>query len=133
MPDLEAVKTMLEAQPSVQLAVVFGSVARGRSGPESDLDLGVRLDPDSPEERRRIEVLAARTARCETDVVYLDEAPPLLRFQVARDGRVLIERSPRVWPRFKAKAMVDWWDWAPTARKIHGIYVRRLKEQAAHA
>ncbi|NJL27919.1 MAG: nucleotidyltransferase domain-containing protein [Thermoanaerobaculia bacterium] len=132
MRDLEAIKTELEAQPSVLLAVLFGSVARGRSGPQSDLDLGVQLDPDTPQERRRIEVLAARATRRQTDVVFLDDAPPLLRFQIARDGRVLVEHQPRAWPRFKEKAMTDWWDWAPTARKINAIYLRRLKEQVAH-
>lgn len=131
MSDLEAPKTALAAQPPVLLAVLFGSVARGRSGPQSDLDLGIQLDPDTPEERRRIEVLAARATRRVTDVVFLDDAPPLLRFQIARDGQVLVAREARAWSRFKEKAMTDWWDWAPTARKIHAIYLRRLKEQVA--
>lgn len=132
MSDLEAIKTALEAQPSVLLAVAFGSVARGRSGPQSDLDLGIQLDPDSSEERRRIEVLSARATQSKTDIVFLDDAPPLLRFQIARDGQVLVERGTRTWSRFKERAMTDWWDWAPTARKIHAIYLRRLKEQVAH-
>ncbi len=52
----------------------------------------------------------------------------MLRFQIARDGAVLVARKKRLWPRFKARAMVDWWDWAPTARKIHAAYIRRLRE-----
>ena len=133
MQDLDRLKEVLEAQPAVQLAVLFGSRARGRSGPRSDLDLGLLLDPDTRNERQRVEVAAGRAARREVDCVYLEEAPPLLRFQIARDGVVLVERQPRLWPRFKARAMVDWWDWAPTARKIHAAYVRRLREQVAPA
>ncbi len=63
--------------------------------------------------------------------MYLEAAPPLLRFEIARGGKVLLERSPGLWTRFKARAMVDWWDWGPVARKMHAVYVRRLKEQVA--
>lgn len=94
--------------------------------------MGLILDPDTRAERRRVEVAAGRAARREVDVVYLVEAPPLLRFQIARDGVVLVARQPRAWPQFKARAMVDWWDWAPTARKIHAAYVRRLRDRVAH-
>ncbi len=132
MTDLEPLKQALAAQPAVQLAVLFGSQARGRSGPRSDLDLGLVLEPDTPTDRCRVEVAVGRAARREVDFVYLDEAPPLLRFQIARDGVVLATREERLWPRFKARAMVDWWDWAPTARKIHAAYIRRLREQVAH-
>ena len=131
MQDLEQLKEVLATMPAVHLAVLFGSRARGRGGPRSDVDLGLVLDPDTRAERQRLEAAAGRAARREVDVVYLEESPPLLRFQIARDGVVLVAREPRAWPRFKARAMVDWWDWAPTARRIHASYTRRLREQVA--
>jgi len=36
---------------AVQLAVLFGSVARGESRDRSDVDLGVWLEPDSLDQR----------------------------------------------------------------------------------
>ena len=132
MMDLEALRAALAAQPAAKLAVVFGSAARGRSGPVSDLDLALRLVPDTVESRREVVDAARRAVRREIDTVDLDTAPPLLRFQIAREGVVLVEREPRSWARFKARAMTDWWDWAPTARKIHAAYIRRLREQVAH-
>ena len=132
MRELEPLREALAAIPAVQLAVLFGSRARGRGGPRSDVDLGLILNPDSRAERRRVEVAAGRAARREVDVVYLEEAPPLLRFQIARDGAMLVARDARLWPRFKARAMVDWWDWAPAARKIHAARIRRLREQVTH-
>ncbi len=132
MRDLEQLKAALAAIPAVQLAVLFGSQVRGRGGPRSDCDLGLALAPDSRAERRRVEVAAGRAARLEVDVVYLEEAPPLLRFQITRDGEVLVARRPRLWTQFKTQAMVDWWDWEPTARKINAVYIRRLRERIAH-
>jgi predicted nucleotidyltransferase len=130
--DLEPLREALAAQPAVQLAVVFGSAAKGRNLPGSDLDLAVRLAPDSAGARRGAAVAAGRATGREVDLVALDGAPPLLRFQIARDGRVLVEREPGSWTRFKARAMIDWWDWAPTARMMHAIYLRRLREKVAH-
>ena len=131
MSDLGHVIEILKALPAVQLAVAFGSVARGEDHLRSDLDLGLRLDPDTREARRDVEIRIGRAARRRVDVVYLDEAPPLLRFEVARGGRVLLERRPALWTRFKAKAMIDWWDWGPTARKMHAVYIQRLRERVA--
>jgi predicted nucleotidyltransferase len=130
--DLEALREALAALPAVKLAVVFGSAARGKSGPGSDVDLGLRLEPHTATARREAVAAAGRAVRREVDAVDLDTAPPLLRFQIARDGVLLVEREPRSWARFKAQAMVDWWDWAPTARRIHAAYLQRLREQVAH-
>lgn len=131
MSTIERVTRAMESLSAVQLAVVFGSVARGEDGSSSDLDLGLLLRPDSSELRREVEIVAGRAARRGVDIVYLDQAPPLLRFEIARDGKVLLEKRPRLWTRFKARAMIDWWDWGPTARKMHAVYLRRLREQVA--
>lgn len=126
---LERLREQLAALPAVRLAAAFGSVARGEERPGSDLDLGLLLDPDSLSLRREIEVALSRAARREVDFVYLNEAPPLLRFEIARDGVLLLERCPGDWPDFKAHAMIDWWDWAPTARMITRTILERQKER----
>lgn len=63
-------------------------------------------------------------------VTHLDSAPPLLRLEISRDGVVLIEREPDAWTRFRAQAMIDWWDWAPTVRMMHRVMGERLREEA---
>jgi predicted nucleotidyltransferase len=121
---------LLEADPLVQLAVLFGSAAVGRLRPDSDVDIGV-LGPaprDLPALQLRLERITGRPV----DIVPLDTAPPLLRFEVARDGRLLVERVPHLWSDFKARAMVDWWDWAPTARLFHRSAAARLEGKGVH-
>ena len=110
----------------MRLAVLFGSAARGQSGPGSDLDVGVLLEPGQ-ESAAALEVALARATGRRLDLVRLDAAPPLLRFEIARDGRVLLERAPHAWADFRARAMTDWWDWAPTARLLHDAAVSRLR------
>jgi len=117
--------------PELRLAVLFGSRARGTARPRSDADLGILLDPFSAELRFRVEAGLGRAAGGPVDVVLLDDAPPLLRFEIARDGVLLFQRESHLWTDFKTRAMVDWWDWAPTHRMIAAGVVRRLRERIA--
>ncbi len=121
-----ALADALESRTGVRLAVLFGSAARAEEGPGSDLDVGVLFDPGR-EEAVALEVALARATGRRVDVVRLDAAPPLLRFEIARDGRLLLERAPHAWVDFRARAMTDWWDWAPTARLLHAAAVERLR------
>ncbi len=122
-----ALVNALDAEAGVRLAVLFGSTARGQTGAHSDLDVGV-LGP-APEHLSQLQVSLARATGRVVDVIDLDQAPPLLRFEIARDGQVLVEREPHLWSNFKARAMVDWWDWAPIARRFHAAAAARLREQ----
>jgi predicted nucleotidyltransferase len=126
---LAALTELLESLPEVRLAVLFGSHARRQGRSDSDVDMLLQLDPDSEDVRHAVAASATRIVRREVDVVHRAEASPLLRYQVARDGVVLKQREPGDWVRFKAQAMVDWWDWAPTARRIHAAAVGRLRDE----
>lgn len=117
--------------PELQMAILFGSTARGTDRPGSDVDLGILLEPYSPAVRFEVEAQLGRAARRPVHVILLDEAPPLLRFEITRDGSLLFEREKGLWSNFKAKAMIDWYDWAPIARKINAAVIRRLKERVA--
>jgi hypothetical protein len=66
----------------------------------------------------------------EVDVIPLDTAPPLLRIEIARDGVLVMERAPGLWSAFRARAMVDWWEWAPFARRFGQAAIARLESKA---
>ena len=128
---IESLTRALGLTPSVRLAVLFGSAARGTSTADSDIDVGVSMERESdfyPELRVEFE----RVARRSIDLVCLDLAPPLLRLEIARDGIVLVARDPRGWADFRAHAMIDWWDWAPTVRMMRESLSARLKAEAEH-
>lgn len=127
----ERIRDRAKSLPAVQLAVLFGSVARGENRAWSDVDLGVWLEPETVDRRVEVEAELGRAVGRPVDVIVLNHAPPLLRFEIARDGVVLLERRDGLWTDFKARAMVDWWDWAPTARRIEAAAIERLRARVA--
>jgi predicted nucleotidyltransferase len=128
MKDLARVAQALESWPDVRLAVLFGSTARGTAGRASDLDIGVSVPRAA--DLVALRVALQRASGQEVDVIRLEEAAPLLRFQIARDARVIVERVAYAWADFRARAMIDWWDWAPTLRAMHRTMAERLREEA---
>lgn len=124
-----ALAAALAHEPDVRLAVLFGSTARQECQAASDVDIGV-LGPSS----RQLPSLGVRLERAigrTVDLIDLAQAPPLLRFEIARDGLLLAEREPHLWSDVRARALVDWWDWAPIARRFHSAAAERLRRQVA--
>lgn len=86
----------------VRLAVLFGSLATGRAGSESDIDLAVwppvAGQLPEPEERLRWIGELQRLFNREISLVLVSPTlDPVLGFEIVRQGRVLYETEPNVW------------------------------------
>ena len=69
---------------------VFGSLARGEAGPESDLDILVKLDPS----RSLLDIITIKQdledlLGCEVDVVTEAAISPYIRDQVLKEAIVV--------------------------------------------
>jgi predicted nucleotidyltransferase len=114
--DLEPLRRALAIGPSLRFALLFGSATAGRMHPESDLDVGiVPVDPDLPL-RAELELQASleRASGGPVDLIRLDRASTLLRWEAARRGVSLVARSPDELTRFVARAALDHADLAWT-------------------
>lgn len=99
----------LAAQPDVVAAYLFGSVAEGRARSQSDVDVAVLLAADLDEEARfdrrlRIGWEVERIIGRQTDLVVLNDAPPLLQHQVLKHGRLIFERDRAARVEFEVRA-----------------------------
>jgi predicted nucleotidyltransferase len=121
----DLLRDVLAACDGVELAVLFGSGARGQLRATSDFDVAVRLASTGPS-LSELQIALERAAGRPVDLVDLDRSSPQLRFEIARHGRVLVERGAHAWADFAARATIDWWDWAPTARRAHRAAARRI-------
>jgi predicted nucleotidyltransferase len=113
---LNALRRVLEAEPDVVYALLFGSRARGAERPDSDADIALELTAGAARDVRSLGGLAARlesAARHPVGLVLLDEAPAPLAYRIFRDGRLLIERDHAALAARKARAILDYLDFKP--------------------
>lgn len=110
-PDL----SQLFSQYPVQFAYLFGSQATGKSGPLSDIDLAVYLDPNLDKDKRfqiRIELSGKLSSvyKKEVDLIVLNDTFNLLAYNIIFDGEVVynVAESERV--KFEAKVMSLYFD-----------------------
>lgn len=105
--------------PAIAAAYVFGSVARGEAGPESDLDIGVVYRHRAGTEHARLApVLAAQLGQASgfeaVDVVDLDAQGPIFCHRVLCEGRRLYEADAARRIDFESETIVRALDFQPT-------------------
>jgi predicted nucleotidyltransferase len=117
----------------VRLAYLFGSRARGDARPDSDFDIGVLLDPAAargdpgPIVRRLAGRLGRVVSSTLLDLVVLNDAPPLVRHRVLRDGLVLFQRSPEERVRFAIRTIREYQDAQVRRERFTRARIRRLE------
>ncbi len=120
---IDAVRRALHPRHDVRLALVFGSVARGAAGTDSDVDIAV----DAPGvDRLALARDLSLTIGREVDVVDLvDAAFPLLA-AIVRDGVVVAEHAAGAAARWRTHALITldndrvWFD------RMRDAYLARL-------
>ncbi|MFN3628902.1 MAG: type VII toxin-antitoxin system MntA family adenylyltransferase antitoxin [Casimicrobiaceae bacterium] len=118
-PELEArLRAALAAFPAVTLALVFGSVAKGRARPDSDVDVAVqgRAALSAQERTDILAALAAATGR-PIDLVDLTIAPEPLLGQIVRHGRRLLG-DDGAYARLISRHLFEEADFMPYRRRI---------------
>lgn len=117
-----AIVQVLRGHPEVELAILFGSRARGTSHAKSDVDLAIRGDTD------RLALAAEASLACgqEVDVVDLDTAGVPLLEALVRDGRKLYEARPGRFATWRAQALGQLEIDGPWYRRMRDAWLARL-------
>ena len=123
----------LARQTDIVAAYLFGSVARGQTHALSDVDIAVLLDPDidrqtSVERQLELMVMLDDIADREVQVTLLNRAPPLLAYQVIRDGILLYERSRHERIAFEVRTMKVYFDFKPRLEFFNQTLLKRIQE-----
>jgi predicted nucleotidyltransferase len=113
---IDGLRLVLEADPRIAYAVLFGSRGRESQHTRSDTDLAIGLTRGASLSAAEVGDLLSRlesAARGTVDLVLLDEAGPGLAYRVFRDGRVILERDRGALVRRKARAILEYLDFRP--------------------
>lgn len=97
----------------IELVFLFGSHVKNRTTPESDLDIGIYLSNRiSPERIWKLQCsLMGIYERCDIDLVILNDASPLLLFDLLLNHKLIYMRDEEVLYRFFSWARKRYWQY----------------------
>ena len=107
----EIARTFVARNEEVAAVYLFGSVARGNGGPDSDVDVAVLYGRPVDAGLSRL-----RLGR-RVDLVVLDHQPPDLVHRVLRDGLIVVENNRSARIGFEVRARNAYFDILPVLRR----------------
>ena len=125
----EKLRNFFEKREEVQFAVIFGSLAKGTANKLSDVDIAVMVDPHFKDtspygyHATLTADLMQELKRNDVDVIMLDEAPIVLKYQVLRYGEFIHIRDKQARIQFQVDTLNQYDDFKE-------LY--RVHEEASH-
>lgn len=122
---------LLSAQEFIEFAILFGSVARGESGPLSDVDIGIYVS--RPLDLLEIGQLTAELECAlgrDVDLLVLNDVwkhNPALAYRVVIEGVVLFCRDQEALVGFKTRVFLAYFDTAFLREMVARAFQERLE------
>ena len=117
--DFDAIARVLASDEDLRFAILFGSLATGRAGPDSDLDVAVFATGPLDAERKiaLIARLAEITGR-PVDLLDLRTAGVLVTREALTRGRLLFCRDRSAYRELAARTVIDAADFLPYVERL---------------
>ncbi|MBW2367037.1 MAG: nucleotidyltransferase domain-containing protein [Deltaproteobacteria bacterium] len=110
--------------PDIVSVHVFGSVARQTERKESDIDLAFLLEESTVNRYSPIDYIPEFEKKLgrQTDLVILNNAGELLKYQVRRTGILIYDKKPEIRKRFELKGRKTYEDFL----HLHKRHVKKV-------
>jgi predicted nucleotidyltransferase len=107
---------LLNKQPHILFAYLFGSKVKGYANERSDLDIAVYFDKSTKQNGRwpefELEAELSRTIEATAQVTALNgPLSPVFGFEIIKDGVVLFDRDPNLRIDFENRVLRHYHDW----------------------
>ena len=105
----------LKSRPEVSFAYLFGSLAKGKPLPLSDVDIAVYLSKSLDVLEKKLEILGELVDILETDeidLVILNEAPLALRMKILENKKLIVDNAPSLRHRYESLTMREYFDFS---------------------
>ncbi len=124
--------TIMEEDPDILLAYLFGSHARNEAGPLSDIDLAVLLRPASEKDlfAKKLNLLKELTTLftgTDIDLVILNEAPLVLKFNILKDSKPLYICDNNLHDELIQRAITEYLDFKPVLACHYQALQKRIE------
>ena len=129
---IKQLDNFFSSKREVLAVYLFGSWASGKSKKNSDADVAILLSPSAAKKafnfQMRWQEDLARILGTNVDLVILNEADPLLKFQVYSKGLPAHIKMSASAEKHKWRAICEYWDWIPSQRILEKTALTRMEK-----
>jgi len=111
----------LQSRKDVLFAYLFGSMAKGRNLPLSDIDIAVYLSIESGSGIKKLEVLGGLIECLKTDeldLVILNNAPLILRRKILENHKIIVDKDPFLRYQYESLTNREYFDFSVLEKAI---------------
>ena len=113
----------------VLAAYLFGSYAKGNQTTESDIDIAILLS-DAPKEMLEYYLHfvneLSQVLGNEVDLIILNTAPPLLKHQTIKHGKLVYCRDEKTRIQFEARAQDEYLDFSRAMKRYDECLMKQV-------
>jgi len=122
----KSVHETLSGVEDIIVAYVFGSTAEGKEHAFSDIDVAILLKEPSLDKTMRIHSLLTESIGDNVDTLLLNFAPPVLKYNVVKNGLRVLSKDEDARVSFEARALSEGLDEGFLIAKVREAIARRL-------
>jgi hypothetical protein len=132
---LPILREFFRAEECVEFVYLFGSVAEGKAGTFSDIDIGVYLSDTltkTERSRKRIELigrLMSLLSNDRVDLLVINDISPVLKFEVIRPNVLIFERDRGLKMDVEQRIMSVYLDWKYYEDRLNQNLLKRIMER----
>ncbi|SDZ23974.1 hypothetical protein SAMN05660462_02333 [Proteiniborus ethanoligenes] len=130
MDIIKKCKSILMENENIAFAYIFGSYAQGKVRVDSDIDIAIysekRIDIETYLE---IKMNLSETCKREIDLIILNDATPLLKYEIYKNNIVLFTRDRAIETSYKVKTLFEYNDIKRYLDLSYDRTIDRLKKE----
>ena len=130
MDIVSSCKEILLADEKIIFAYIFGSYVNGKLRADSDIDIAIYLEKEiEPEAYLEMKMNLTDACKSEVDLVILNEATPLLKYQIYKNNILLFTRDKTMESNYKVKTLFEYNDMKKYLDLSYDRMIERLKKE----
>lgn len=126
---MENLTIFFRSEKRVSVAYLFGSHAKQTQTTQSDIDIAILLS-ETP--KKLLEYYLHLTDKLskmlgdQVDLIILNDAPPLLKHQVIKNGKTVYTRSEEARITFEARAQSEYLDFNRAMARYNECFIKQI-------
>ena len=129
--DRKKLTALLQSNPNITAAILFGSEANGKATQGSDIDIALLYE--TTHIPKPLDVLQLREElsdqmRQDVDIVLLNDASPIIAMQAIKNGIPLLIRDHKAYNLFEIKLATDYAD----VKKMREPFEKTILDRKLH-